>query len=121
MLQPYSEWPVADSALKLFLGGKRLTWHEARGIAERMLGPFPLTMDILASLADRFVDEDKAAQDWGHTSDTRATETKDDSLATLFGSGNSKSSKKEGINTMETLVDKCTSPRYIAGLEKTLT
>ncbi|CAI6042580.1 unnamed protein product [Clonostachys chloroleuca] len=63
-------------------------------------------MDILASLADRFVDEDKAAQDWGHTSDTRATETKNDSLATLFGSGNSKSSKKEGINTMETLVDK---------------
>ncbi|CAH0045976.1 unnamed protein product [Clonostachys solani] len=118
LTQPYAEWPIPDSAtgLKLLLGGKRLGWREARGFAERMLGPSSLTMDILVSIANRYLDEDKATQNWGHTPDTCFTETPNENgaqqsgswLGSLLGINSGKSSNKDGINTLETLVDKST-------------
>jgi hypothetical protein len=126
LTQPYAEWPIPESAtaLKLFLGEKKLTWDEALEIAERMLGPFPLTIDILVSLLNRYRDEDKATQNWGDTLFSAPTNDREDRKSDRkSGSGRGKFSSnsdddEDGINTLETLVDKCTSPPHNEGLEK---
>ncbi|CAG9945285.1 unnamed protein product [Clonostachys rosea f. rosea IK726] len=116
LTQPYAEWPIPESAtaLKLFLGEKKLTWDEALEIAERMLGPFPLTIDILVSLLNRYRDEDKATQNWGDTLFSAPTNDREDRKSDRkSGSGRGKFSSnsdddEDGINTLETLVDKST-------------
>ncbi|VUC25918.1 unnamed protein product [Clonostachys rosea] len=118
LTEPYAEWQIPDSsaASALLSGGKRLTWREARGFAERMLGPFPLTMDIIVSVLNRYTEEEKATQNWGYMSDTHSEEPTngDGATGSLFGSllgkssrsSRSSNSNNDEINTMETLVDK---------------